>query len=61
MYTLSSSPLHTRQDSQSSLVVSRQTDLNTETSTSNRYEVFLQILVESSWNIGTQIKTFLDS
>jgi hypothetical protein len=29
------------------------TDLNTETSTSDHYEVFLPFLVQSSWNLGT--------
>jgi hypothetical protein len=29
------------------------TDLNTETSTSNHYEVFLPFLVQSPWNLGT--------
>jgi hypothetical protein len=38
-----------------------ETDLNTETSTSNRYEVFLQSLVQSPWNLRTQLKTLLDS
>jgi hypothetical protein len=33
------------------------TDLNTETSTSNHYEVFLSFLVQSPWNLGTQLKT----
>jgi hypothetical protein len=33
------------------------TDLNTETSTSNHYEVFLPFLVQSPWNLGTQLKT----
>jgi hypothetical protein len=37
------------------------TDLNTETSTSNHYEVFLPFLVQSTWNLGTQLKTLLDS
>jgi hypothetical protein len=32
-------------------------DLNTETSTSNHCEVFLPFLVQSHWNIGTQLKT----
>jgi hypothetical protein len=31
------------------------TDLNTETSTSNRYEIFLPFLVQPFWNVGTQI------
>jgi hypothetical protein len=35
-------------------------DLNTETSTSNRHEVFLPFLVRSPWYLGTQLKTFLD-
>jgi hypothetical protein len=30
--------------------------LNTEPSTSNHYEVFLQFLVQSPWNLGTQLK-----
>jgi hypothetical protein len=33
------------------------TDLNTEISTSNYYEVFLPFLVQSPWNLGTQLKT----
>jgi hypothetical protein len=33
------------------------TDLNTETSTSNRYEVFLPCLVQSPWNLGTQLNS----
>jgi hypothetical protein len=37
------------------------TDLNTETSTSNHYEVLLPFLVQSPWNLGTQLKTLLDS
>jgi hypothetical protein len=37
------------------------TDFNTETSTSNHYEVFLPFLVQSPWNLGTQLKTLLDS
>jgi hypothetical protein len=36
------------------------TDLNKETSTSNNYEVFLPFLVQSPWNLGTQLKTILD-
>jgi hypothetical protein len=32
------------------------TDHNTETSTSNHYEVFLVFLVQSLWNHGTQLK-----
>jgi hypothetical protein len=32
------------------------TDLNTETSTSDHYEVFLPFLVQSPWNLGTQLK-----
>jgi hypothetical protein len=32
------------------------TDLNTETSTSNHYEVFLPFLVQSSWNLGSKLK-----
>jgi hypothetical protein len=32
------------------------TDLNTETSTSNHYEVFLSFLVQPPWNSGTQLK-----
>jgi hypothetical protein len=35
------------------------TDLNTETSTPNHYEVFLPFLVHSLWNLGTQLKTLL--
>jgi hypothetical protein len=37
------------------------TDLNEETSTSNHYEVFLPFLVQSPWNLGTQLKALLDS
>jgi hypothetical protein len=37
------------------------TDLNTGTSISNHYEVFLQFLVQSPWNLGTELKTLLDS
>jgi hypothetical protein len=37
------------------------TDRNTETSTSNHYEVILPFLVQSFWNLGTQLKTLLDS
>jgi hypothetical protein len=37
------------------------TNLNTETSISNHYEVFLPFLVQSPWNLGTQLKTLLDS
>jgi hypothetical protein len=33
------------------------TDLNTQTITSNHYEVFLPFLVQSRWNFGTQLKT----
>jgi hypothetical protein len=33
------------------------TDLNTENSTSNHYEVFLIFLVQSPWNLGTQLET----
>jgi hypothetical protein len=33
------------------------TDLNTETSISNHYEVFLPFLVQSPWNLITQLKT----
>jgi hypothetical protein len=33
------------------------TDLNIETSTSNHYEVFLPCLVQSPWDLGTQLKT----
>jgi hypothetical protein len=35
------------------------TDLNTGTSTSNHYEVFLPFPVKSPWNHGTQLKIFL--
>jgi hypothetical protein len=35
------------------------TDLNTETITSNHYEAFLPFLVQSPWNLGTQLKTLL--
>jgi hypothetical protein len=34
-------------------------DLNTETSTSNHYEVFLLFLVQSPWNLGTQLDPYL--
>jgi hypothetical protein len=37
------------------------TDLNTETTTTNHYEVFLPRLVQSPWNLRTQLKTLLDS
>jgi hypothetical protein len=37
------------------------TDLNTETYTSNHYDVYLSFLVQSPWNLGTQLKTVLDS
>jgi hypothetical protein len=37
------------------------TDLNTETSTSNHYEVFLPFHVQSLWNLGTQLKRLLES
>jgi hypothetical protein len=30
--------------------------LKTETSTSNHYEVFLPFLIQSPWNLGTQLK-----
>jgi hypothetical protein len=36
------------------------TDLNTETVTSNYYEVFLSFLVQSPWKRGTHLKTLLD-
>jgi deoxyribodipyrimidine photolyase len=32
-------------------------DLNTETSTSNNYEVFLPFLVQLPWYLGTQLKS----
>jgi hypothetical protein len=32
-------------------------DLNTETSTSNHHEAFLPFLIQSSWNLGTQLKS----
>jgi hypothetical protein len=35
------------------------TDINTETSTSNHYEVFSPFLVQSPWNLGTQLKSLL--
>jgi hypothetical protein len=35
------------------------TGLNTETSTSGHYEVFLPFFVPSPWNLGTQLKTLL--
>jgi hypothetical protein len=34
------------------------TDLNTETNTSNHYEVLLPFLVESPWNLGNELKIF---
>jgi hypothetical protein len=34
------------------------TDLNTESSTSNPYEVFLSFLVQSPSNLGTELKVF---
>jgi hypothetical protein len=37
------------------------TDLNTETSTSSHYEVFLPFLVQSPWNLGTQLKPLVYS
>jgi hypothetical protein len=37
------------------------TDLNTETSTSDYYEVILPFLVQSPCNLGTQLKSLLDS
>jgi hypothetical protein len=36
-------------------------DLNTETSTSNHYEIFLPFLVQWPWNFRTQLKTLLGS
>jgi hypothetical protein len=36
-------------------------DLNPVTSISNHYKVFLPFLVQSQWNLGTQLKTLLDS
>jgi hypothetical protein len=35
------------------------TDLNIETSTSNHYEVVLPFLVQSAWNLGTQLRVRL--
>jgi hypothetical protein len=35
-------------------------DLDKETSTSNHYEVFFPFLVQSPWNLGTQLETLLD-
>jgi hypothetical protein len=35
------------------------TYLNTETSTSTHYEVFLPFLVQSPWNLGTQLRSLL--
>jgi hypothetical protein len=35
------------------------TDLSTETGTSNHYEVLLPFLVQSPWNLGTQLKLSL--
>jgi hypothetical protein len=37
------------------------TDINTDNITSNHYEVFLPFLVQSTWNLGTQLRTPLDS
>jgi hypothetical protein len=37
------------------------TDLNTETSTSNHYEVFLPFLIQSPCNLKTQLKTLLET
>jgi hypothetical protein len=37
------------------------TDLNTEINTSDHYEVFLRFLVQSPWNLGSQLKSLLDS
>jgi hypothetical protein len=37
------------------------TDLDTQTSTSIHYEVFLLFLLQSLWNLGTQLKTLLAS
>jgi hypothetical protein len=37
------------------------TDLNTKTNTSNYYDVFLPFLVQSPWNLETQLKSLLDS
>jgi hypothetical protein len=37
------------------------TDLNTETSTLNHYEIILPFLVQSPWNISTQLRTLLAS
>jgi hypothetical protein len=48
IYTLSSSSLHTRQNSVSPSRLLA-TDLNTETSTSNNYEVFLSFLLQLPW------------
>jgi hypothetical protein len=36
-------------------------DLNTETITSNHYEAFLPFIIQSPWNLGTQLKTLLHS
>jgi hypothetical protein len=36
------------------------TDLNTETSTSSLYKVFL-FFIQSPWDLETQLKTLLDS
>jgi hypothetical protein len=38
-----------------------ESDRNTVASTSNRYEVSLPFLIQSQWNLGTQLKTLLDS
>jgi hypothetical protein len=37
------------------------TGLNTEASTSHHYEVVLPFIAQSPWNLGTQLKTLLDS
>jgi hypothetical protein len=54
IYTLSSSPLHTHKDSQSSASRLLVTDLHTETVTSNYYKVFLLFRLQSLWNLGTK-------
>jgi DNA-binding IclR family transcriptional regulator len=51
-YTLYNSLLHKHT---SRLLV---TDINTEIITSNRYEIFLSVRLQSLWNLGTQLKLF---
>jgi hypothetical protein len=55
IYTLSCSTLHALRFSAFTCHLLA-TDLNTETSTFNHYEVFLPFLVQSSWNLGIKLK-----